>query len=81
MCPWGCSEYYHECGYLPFNLMCQQFLYKLNVDTFYPKDQLSKFYSAWDDYIRFDIEDYDCWVYNIEWKVIPNLTFIKIKDL
>ena len=57
--------------------MCQRFLYKLNIDIIYPKDQLSKFYSARDDYIRFDIGDYDCWVYNIEWKVIPNLMFIK----
>ena len=76
LCPWGCSEYIHECTHLPFDLMCQRYLNKVNFETINQKDLLTKFYSTRDDYIRFNVNDYDCWIFNPDWNVVPNITFL-----
>ena len=73
LCPWGCTEYIHECGQIPFDLVCRRYLPKVHFKTINNEKQLSKLYSARDDFFRYDIDDYDCWVFNPEWKVIPNV--------
>ena len=80
LCPWGCSEYLHECGHLPFDLLCQRYLSKVNFETIHPKEQLNKYYSTRDDYIRFNTEDYDRWVSNPDWNVLPNIIFLEDKQ-
>jgi len=73
LCPWGCSEYNHESGHLPFDLICQRSFSKVKIKTIHKSYDLVKMYSSRDDYIRYDVNDYDCWVFNPDWKVIPNM--------
>ena len=81
LCPWGCTEYIHECGQIPFDLVCRRYLPKVHFKTINNENKLSKLYSARDDFFRYDIEDYDCWVLNPEWKVIPNINVSEVGGL
>jgi hypothetical protein len=73
LCPWGCSEYNYESGNLPFNLICQRSFLKVKIKTIHKSNDLVKIYSSRDDYIRYDVNDYDCWVFNPDWQVTPNV--------
>ena len=52
------------------------YLNKVNFETINQKDLLTKFYSTQDDYIRLDVCDYDCWIFNSDWNVAQNILFL-----
>ena len=74
LCPWGCTEFNHKCGYIPFQLVWQRFLPKCIIDLINKGDnEKVKFVqSARDDYIRFK-NNYECWLLNPKWRIKPSL--------
>ena len=72
LCPWGCSEFNHRCGFLSLDIVWQRYLPKSLITLMNKPDQVSYINSARDDFIRFD-DDYDCWLLNPKWKVRPTI--------
>ena len=72
LCPWGCSEYMHTCGFVEFDSIIQRFLPKVNIQLVNSTNQSSKEYlveSCRDDYIR-DTK-YEQWLFNPSWTIKP----------
>ena len=79
LCPWGESEYIHQCGKFPFDAFLQRFLPKCYIDKISNDKICENIYSSREDYVRGSIEDYDCILLNPEWKVLPSVAFIDDK--
>jgi hypothetical protein len=78
MCPWGCTEYTHRCGYIPLDTTFQRYLYKCSIKLMSNMKKLSLILSSRDDYIRRE-GDEDCWLLNPEWKIKPSIIIVKGK--
>jgi hypothetical protein len=82
LCPWGCTEYIHSCGFMPLDIIFQQFLPKVNIDLITKSDgamNLIKY--CRDDYIRFH-DDYDTLLLNDDdWKVLPSINYVINKGM
>jgi hypothetical protein len=76
LCPWGCSEFIHSTGYLDVDTVLQRFFQKCNLSVI-SASKLSKVEHARDDYFRESINEYDVWLYNPDWKVLPTIVFVK----
>eukprot|EP00957_Ditylum_brightwellii_P092018 7005347-Ditylum_brightwellii.AAC.1 len=75
LCPWGCTEFLHRSGYLPFDIVIQRYLCKCVLSLCCDKSKLHDVKHARKDYIRFN-GDYDIWLLNPFWKVKPSLCFV-----
>lgn len=36
LCPWGCTEYYHCCGHIAFDVVLQQYFQQLDIPLISP---------------------------------------------
>ena len=79
LCPWGQSEYIHDCGFINIDAIYQRYMPQcvLKMISSHTK-VMSKVYSARDDFIRFN-NSYDHLLYNPRWKIRPTIIFIKGK--
>jgi hypothetical protein len=75
LCPWGCTEFNHRCGYIGMDLIFQRFLPKSIIELMNESKNMINVISARDDYIRFD-DDYDKWLLNPDWEVRPSISFV-----
>ena len=75
LCPWGCSEFIHHVGYLEIESVLQQFIQKCNISVI-DTDKLSKVEHSRDDFVRESLEDYNMWLYNHNWKILPTIVFV-----
>ena len=73
LCPWGCSEYLHRVGYMDMDVCIQRFLSNINFQLVNKIEEVSKYFSARDDYIREGKDDYDNILLNPEWGVLPSI--------
>ena len=71
LCPWGCSEFLHLAGSVNLNIIIQRYLSKCNLLD--GNNALSKIESACDDYIQENRKDYNKWLENIAWRVLPTI--------
>jgi hypothetical protein len=80
LCPWGCSGYLHKCGHLSLDIMFQRYLPKCYIAKFFSDfdKEFPKLTSARDDFIRMDM-DYENWLFNPAWKVMPSVAFVDNK--
>lgn len=78
LCPWGESEYMIQCGYVPLDLVTQRFIPKCRIDLIGTVDKMNTVRSARDDFVR-ESNDYDFWVFNPNWKILPTIIFVKDK--
>ena len=76
LCPWGCSEYIFKCGHLDIDCIFQRYLPKCIIKLVSTTKQLELVNHTRDDYIRFDHE-YDQWILNPDWKILPSIAFVK----
>lgn len=74
LCPWGDSVFAHRCGSISIDLIFQRYLQKHEI-TMINSDNLSKVKWTRDDFIR-DDNDYDMFLLNPEWKILPTIAFI-----
>ena len=72
LCPWGCSEFMHRCGYLDMDMIFQRYLPKCILKLMNEKDKYKYTESARDDYIRYG-NDVDLILCNQDWKVLPSI--------
>ena len=79
LCPWGESEYIHNCGKLAYDTVCQRYLLKCHIKKINSDKLLEKVNSSRDDYIRESQEEYDVLLLNPSWKVLPSIAFIEGK--
>ena len=74
LCPWGCSEFLFKTGYMKLELIYQRFFPKCKlVET--DANELATIDPARDDFIRDKFEDYDLWLYNPNWRILPSTSF------
>ena len=75
LCPFGCSTFIFRNGYIGFDIIILRFLPKCIFKKFLTNKNLFKFVeSVRDDYIRED-DDYNCWLLNRNWCILPTLCF------
>ena len=77
-CPWGCSEFMHKVGYLPMDIVFQKYLPRCCLKLYSSPKLSALVVSAQEDYIRED-GDYDRFLLNPEWQVIPSISFVEGK--
>ena len=70
-----------RCGHVPLDVIFQRYLSQHILDKVYTED-LHKIYInrveyARNDFIRSSVSDYDCWLLNQEWFVLPTIRIIK----
>ena len=77
LCPFGCTDYCHRAEYAEWDLIIQQMLKKIVL----PKCSENRsetnhhnFSSMWAQYFR-DPDDYDCVMFNPDWKITPTIIF------
>ena len=76
LCPYGCSCFMHKCGSISIDLIFQRFLLKVEFKKYMNnKKFLSHVASVRDDYLRCE-GNYDCWLLNKEWMILPSISFI-----
>ena len=71
LCPWGCSEFLHHAGTMNLNVVFQRYLCKCYLLD--DSNALTKIEPARDDFIRENKSDYDKWLENIAWRVLPTI--------
>ena len=76
-CPRGYSEFQHETGNLPLDVVFQRYLPKC-LETMTSRNQREDMFvvSAREDCID-DTLDNACWLLNPKWKVRPSIAFIE----
>ena len=76
LCPFGCSEFTFKAGTVSLDLCFQRFLPKVLLKKFISnKEGLKYIECAREDFIRND-GDYDCWLFNDDWQVMPSIAII-----
>ena len=75
MCPWGCSEFIHKCGYVPIDVMIQRHLSRCKIKLM-SHLLLSKLKWSRDDFIR-DENDFEMILMNPKWKVLPSVALVE----
>ena len=77
LCLWGESEYIHKCGKVPFYSILQKYLPKYIIRKSSPSNGYQNVDSSHDDYVRESINQYDVFLLNPSWRVIPSILFIE----
>ena len=79
LCPWGESEYIHMCGNISYDSVIQRYLPKCYIHKHCQDKACEKVYSSRPDYIRDEMDEYDMFLLNPSWKVLPSIAFIEGK--
>ena len=70
-----------RCGHVPLDVIFQRYLSQHIFDKVYTEDLHKKYINrvenARNDFIRSSVSDYDCWLLNEEWYVLPTIRIIK----
>ena len=69
LCPWGCSDFLHHAGSINLNLIIQRYLPKCILFD----NDTTTIDPSRDDFIRDNTNDYDKWLGNVLWKVMPTI--------
>ena len=69
LCPWGCSEFLHHAGKINLDIIIQRYLPKCILFD----DDTTTVDPARDDYLRETTNDYNKWLGNVQWKVMPTI--------
>lgn len=79
-CPFGCSEFIHRHGQIPYDIICQRFLQKCSIKTLTKKKQQKEkmVLSAREDFLVYD-EEIEKWLMNPDWKVMPSISLVEGK--
>ena len=72
LCPWGCTEYLHKHGCIDLCSVIQKCLPKVQLCTT-TRENFKKISTSRDDYIRLQSSDYEEWLLNPDWKVMPTI--------
>lgn len=67
-----------RCGKIAFDVIIQRYFQGCILPRFYTKNWetvFEKVVSARNDYLREEGEEYECWLFNHDWRVIPCITF------
>lgn len=74
-CPWGCTEFCFRCSDIPFYLLAQHHLRKVQLNLPDPScyDKLYLIETSRDDYIRLEGEEQDRVILNGEWPICPTV--------
>ena len=76
LCPYGCSAFLHRFGTISIDLIFQRYLQHVEFKKYISnKKYLSHVVSTRNDFIRVN-DDYDCWLLNKEWMVLPSISII-----
>ena len=76
LCPWGCTEYYHRCGHIGFDLILEQHFLHIDFPLLSPKKKLAKSKTSRMDFIRESMEDYECLLMNPLWRPLPSIVWL-----
>ena len=76
LCPWGCTEYYHQCGHIAFDVILEQHFLHIDFPLLSPKVTMLKAQTARLDFIRDCKEDYECLLMNPLWRPIPSIVWL-----
>lgn len=71
LCPWGCSEFLHHAGTINLDVAFQRYLPKCYLLD--DSKAMTKIEPARDDFIRESKSDYDKWLENASWTVLPTI--------
>lgn len=74
-CPWEYSKFIHHVGYLDIETVLQQFIQKCKLSVI-DSDKRLKVEHSRDDFVRESLDDYDMWLYNCNWKILPTIVFV-----
>ena len=75
LCPWVFSEFIHKFGYVDMDTVIQQFIQKCNL-SIVDLSKLSKIEHTRNEYLREYNNDYDMWLHDPNWKVLPTIVFL-----
>ena len=83
LCPWGCSEFMHQSAVFPFDVLIQRYFQKIDVNVVSRPSKESRacferIFSARDDFLRDELDAYECHLLNPRWKVLPSVIFVGI---
>ena len=78
LCPWGESEYLLKTGFVGIDVIYQRFLGKVRIKMISDYSEIVSVLSARDDYLR-ESREYDSWLLNPRWKVVPTLIILNEK--
>ena len=74
-CPYGCSAFIFRHGKVGIDIVFQRFLRQSLIKKYILDKHAIKFVeTVRDDFIR-DYDDYDCWLLNDDWKILPSIFF------
>ena len=71
----GCSEFIHKVGYVDLDTVIQRFFQKCNLSVV-GVSKLYKIEHMRNDYIQESNIEYDMWLHNPDWKVLPTIYFV-----
>ena len=76
LCPWGCSEYLHKVGYISFDIIIQRYVPSCAIELICNVEKCNFTFSARDDFLRENVDEYENLLLNPLWKVVPSIAFI-----
>lgn len=77
LCPFGCTEFPHKCGHLPFDIVFQRYLPRCNIRLISDITCYDSVVSAREDYappldIAMALKDSSI-IFNPSWKILPSI--------
>ena len=75
LCPWGCTEYSHQYGSFPIDLLLQHHMRKCRWQMMSTMKNISLIESSRNDFLRDDVKYYEKILFNPKWKVLPSIVF------
>jgi hypothetical protein len=75
LCPWGCSTFKHKVGNISIDLIFQRYIDKCNIKMI-DGSKISKVKWTRDDYVRDENDEWDAWLMNDAWKILPSVAFM-----
>ena len=77
LCPYGCSEFIHKCGYLSVDVVFKRHIQFVAIDMYSDREALSYVASCREDFLEFSDRQAARWLFNNDWKIMPSLCFIE----
>ena len=75
LCPWGCSTFKHKVGSISIDIVIQRYIEKCNIQMI-DNSKLKKIKWARDDFLRDEDDQWDAWLMNDNWRILPSVAFI-----
>jgi len=76
-CPYGCSEYYHKAGVLPFDIVVARVVDEKKIQLKSKSILLQKVRGIRSDYVNPDVCLDEEFMWNPKWKVMPSVAFVQ----